>query len=1017
MRRSLTLSCIAACTALSIAAALGLQPWSVTRPSGMVFEAKVESSRQGLVQLYYDIGRDFNEADSSIRPIAANHETLVRFTLPYGRISALRLDPLDSDGTVSISGARLVGASGAVVATFPPEKFRPHFEIAAKRIRSGTLVVTTTPRATDPSLVIDLAAPILIERPSFLGQVIEFLVVSLLCVLAANFLRDTATLRLVERASGLWKSAMGSPVVATAFVALMATAAANYPVITAGKSFVSPGLGVGLLYGQSPWLPGSQSADVAPANKSDVAAVLWHHLPLSMIERKALLEDGELPLWNRYDSAGVPLLGQGQSCLGDPLHLIPILANGAAWAWDVKFLLAKWIFALGVGLCVLRSFGHLPTALLLAASSAFIGFFVYRINHPAIFSLCYSPWILYCWLRCTGTGPARSSILWMAALIGANWMEMNSGTAKEAYALLFSMNFAGLCVLLASDNPARRKLMLLGGCAGAGVIFAMISAPVWYTFYRALRGSYTSYNAPLAFQIQPGMLVGLFDEAFYRPFQQDSGVANPSLNFLMLAGLLWGLARLRAMLANRIALGLLVSSIPAFALVFGVIPPGLVAGIPFLGNILHIDNAFSCALVVILGVLSGFGLRDGWERLGSPDGRREATIVMGLTLGLFAVYFGTAQSVLRSVYAGDTWGRVITLDPFIYGYALSLLTGMAFLLGAGRRLLAPGGARAPSLILVAVALGLFHWREGFKLGGEYPGYVVRPTDREDLTAHSDAVSTIHAAQDAPSRVMGFHNDFLPGWSIVYRLEGISGPDALSNPYYRELMDTAGISRVWDWRYIIEPSETARLRPILDALGVRSYAGYNLGDNLPDARLRPEARSDMEVFESGTAWPRAYFTDAVAVYGDVSQYWSWLKSGDGRPFAALDKRDWSDAGPPSGLTGELSARTVVPASRYTLTTNTTSFSVKAPGPGVIVLTEAYEPDNFRAWVNGVRVRYIRVNHAFKGIIVNAAGTYDVKFSYWPRGFSRSLDACYVGLALLALGLGFALFRLKADPRGN
>jgi hypothetical protein len=809
----------------------------------------------------------------------------------------------------------------------------------------------------------------------------------------------------------LGKLARGGPARAAAIAALLATVAANYPVVFAGKSFVSPGLGVCLLYGQSPWLPGEQSADAAPANKSDVAAVLWHHLPLSMIERKALLEDGELPLWNRYDSAGVPLLGQGQSCLGDPLQLIPILANGAAWAWDLKFLLAKWLFAMGVGLCAWRSFRHLPAALLLSASSAFIGFFVYRINHPAIFSLCYAPWILYSWLRLVEAAPARSRLLWLAALIGANWVEMNSGTAKEAYALLFSMNFTGLCILLASSHSVGTKLRLLGASAGAGVVFAMISAPVWYTFYRALRASYTSYNAPLAFQIQPGMLLGFFDEAFYRPFQQDSGVANPSVNFLMLAGLLWGLARLRALLANRVALALLCSSVPAIALVFGVIPPGLVAGIPFLGNILHIDNAFSCALVVILGVLSGFGIQDAWERLGTDEGRRDAVVVMGLTLGLFALYFGTAQSVLRSIYAGDTWGRVITIDPFIYGYALSLVAGMALLLAAGRRFLVPGGASTCLVVLLVLALGLFHWREGFKLGGEYPGYVVRPTDRMDLTAPSEAVSQMLKAQATPGRVLGFHNDLLPGWSIVYSLEGISGPDALSNPYYRGLLDAAGVNRVWDWRYMVEPSETARLRPILDALGVQSYAGYHLGNNLPDAGLSPASSSDMDVFESSTAWPRAYFTNAAAVYTDVGQYWSRLKSGDGRPFAALDTHDFSDANPPADLSSDLSARSVTPATDYRLTTNTTSFSVKASGPGIIVLTEAYEADNFRAWVNGVRTRYVRVNHAFKGIMVKAAGTYEIRYTYWPRGFSLSLDVCYAGLALFATGMAIALFRLK------
>src|ERR1019366_855507 len=101
------------------------------------------------------------------------------------------------------------------------------------------------------------------------------------------------------------------------------------------------------------------------------------------------LAGGELPLWNRYNSCGSPLLGQGQSMFGDPLHLFVILADGASWAWDLKFLIAKWGFALALGLLVLAVTRHLPAALIVSAAAPFVGFFVYRINHPAFFSMCY----------------------------------------------------------------------------------------------------------------------------------------------------------------------------------------------------------------------------------------------------------------------------------------------------------------------------------------------------------------------------------------------------------------------------------------------------------------------------------------------------------------------------------------------------------------------------------------------------------------------------------------------------
>jgi len=976
----------------------------------------VQSEESGLAQLYYDVCSGFNEPDSSIQPVVAGRPALLRFPLPYGRYQALRFDPLDRDTRMVVSEARIVDGSGRVLASFWPEAFAPDFEIRSLAASEGKLHLETTENATDPRTRIRLQGVVDIPRPPVWREIALAFAASIGLVLVLGWARDSASVRLGGRARAAWEAASRSPAWAVAAAALLGTAVANVPVIFAGRSVVSPNFGVALLYGQNPWLPGA-SSDVGDAHKADVAALLWHHLPLSMVERRALLHDGELPLWNRYDSAGLPLLGQGQSCFGDPLQLLPILADGAGWSWDLKLLLAKWAFAFGIGLCVWRAFRHLPTAALTAVSAAFMGFFVYRVNHPAIFSMCYAPWILYCWLRSMDARSPRGTLLWLVALIGANWAEMCSGTAKEAYVLLLSMNFSGLCLLALGERPWREKARLGAAFAGSGIAFAMASSPLWYTFSHALGGSYTSYNAPMAFQIQPGMLIGLFDEVFYRPFQLQSGVINPSANFFILVGLLWALVRWRALAADRQAAVLLVSSLPAALLVFGVISPGLIAHVPVLGNILHVDNTLSCALIVLLSVVSGFGWRDAWTRLGSGEARRDAGLVVALLVVLLCAYLGTAQAVLRSEYAAYTWGRIVTVAPFIHAYGWSLLIAAAGLLWAIDRWRRTGEATPVVLLLAFASFGAFHWREGLKLGGEYADYVVRPTRRADLQARSPAVDAVLSRRDAPSRVLGFHNDLLPGWSIVYGLEGISGPDALMNPYYREFMDAAGFTRIWDWRYIVEPADVAKQRPVLDLLNVRFYLGYHLGPQRPGAGLVRVLAADMDVYESPSPWPRAFFTDSAAVYGDVGQYCSWVKAGDGRPFAAVAHADWAAIVPAPRVSGDLGARKVVAAEHYALTTNSTSFTVAATGPGFIVLTEAYEKDDFRATLNGKPAPYLRVNHAFKGIYVDAAGTYDVRFTYWPRGLTGTLILSGVGMGLIALALLAAAFAPATGRRAS
>lgn len=1010
------LSTIFACLVLAVAATLPFQPWSKYRESPCAFEVTIEADQSGLVQLYYDMGAGMSEDLSVLRPLVAGKPARLRFPLPYGSVRMLRLDPLDRDVHAVLSDARVTGGSGVTLRAFEPGQFLLYHQIQSGKVADGKLDIVSTPGGTDPQLILELAKPIDLPRPPLWRDLATVFAALWIASAVLEWAWNRPSLAFRDRARALQAWAAASPAWAVLAAAVLGTAAANYPILFAGRSLLAPNLGAALLYGQNPWLPGFESSDVGDAHKTDIAALLWQHLPLSTIEHRAVLDDGELPLWNRYDSSGLPLLGQGQSCFGDPLHMLPVLANGAAWAWELKFLIAKVLFALGIGLCVLACSRSLLPALFLSASVPFLGYFVYRINHPAIFSFCYAPWILVAWLGLLRGRGARSAILWLLALIVANWSEMNSGTAKEAYTLLLSMNLTGAVLVLTSTRSLSSKAALLGGAVAAGGLFTALASPIWLTFYHALKASYTSYNAPLAFQLQPGMALGLFNEAFFRPFQEQLGVINPSANTVVLLGVLWLAVGWRSFLSDRLVIGLGLASLPALALVFGVIPPALVMRIPILGNIQHIDNSVSCALIILFAVLAGVGWRHALERMGTAEGRREAVLVVAGIVLLFAAFLGTAQAVVRSAFWPHTWGKLIEVPAFIHGYGWSLVAGSAALLIAIHRWRKTGPSTAVVLLGLA-ALGTLHWRESLQVGVGFPEYVVKPTHRVNLRADSPTIDAILAQRDTPFRVLGFHNDLIPGWSIMYGLEGISGPDALMNPYYREFLDTLGVPRVWDWRYIVETSDVARLKPVLDALNVRFYVGYHQGSAPAPTVLRPFLAADMDAYESTTVWPRAYFTDSAAVYEDIAQYASWLKAGDGRPFAAIQHADWVRLSPVPHVSGDLTARRVVPAADYRLTENATSFTVNAPAPGFIVLTEAYEMDNFRAFVNGEKVPYLRINHAFKGVYVDHAGTYQVTFRYFPKGLWTSLKLSIAALVVLLAALCVALFVLKPEPAAS
>ena len=150
-------------------------------------------------------------------------------------------------------------------------------------------------------------------------------------------------------------------------------------------------------------------------------------------------------------------------------------------------------------------------------------------------------------------------------------------------------------------------------------------------------------------------------------------------------------------------------------------------------------------------------------------------------------------------------------------------------------------------------------------------------------------------------------------------------------------------------------------------------------------------SDMKVWEREHPWPRAFFVDEIASYIDRDHDLAkFIRQADGLPLAAVEasKTLWPNP-----------ERTVVAATDYQLTSNSTSFRVEAPVSGVVVLTETHIPGDVHVTINGRRGEVMTVNHAFRGIEIQEPGSYDIKFFYRPRLWYTSWILFGLGLTLL------------------
>ena len=971
-----------------------VQPFRPADPltESFLLETAIQSSRAGVARLYYDHGDGFRRPDSTVVKIEPGAQ-VARFLVPPNRYQGFRFDPLDLPGDVVIRPQRIVTTEGRVMHDFTRAEWRTAARLPGS---PATTLTYRTQRALVLLPPIDLAAALI----QFTGLALVLTV--LLTRLAPWWSRNADAWR--HRGLRWAEQARRHPRLTLFVVAFAAILVSCHPVIFFGRSFVTPNNRALCVYDDFPTLPGGAAAPIENSKGSDIGAMMWAHLPYSVVQHRAIFQDHQLPLWNRFSQSGLTLLGQGQSMIGDPLHWITIAANGASWAWDLKFLLAKLLFAFGIGLLVHAVTRQLGVAALLGASAAFIGFFAYRLNHAAFFSLSYAPWILLGWLAIARGCGLRGAILLTVAL----GMESQSGTAKESTLLIAGLSFAGaLSILLLREPPAARARKLALGLA-AVVVFLLASAPSWMTFADSLRRAETVSDLPRALQIQPSQLLGLFEDLFYRQQVPNELHTNPSANFLVLLGLLWAAVNLRRLAANRAFPALALGALPPFALAFGLVPPAWIERLPLIGKISHIDNTFSCVLIVLLFPLAGLGLQACRERFALREWRGDWLLTLGLAAGLAALYFGHTQAVSRADALYFKPRAALLPSSFFTGYVPLLFLSIALLPLAARRLLHERRDLLAAGLIAACALGALHFRHGMYVGTKFDHYVMNPQPRLDLTAHSPAIDYIAAQTTEPSRVAGLGAVLAPGFQILYGLEHFSGPDAVLNRQYRELLAAAQIPIADDWRHLVYGFSYPGLRPFYDLLGVRWLLGTPGSEKQPIPGLDLRTTRDLDVFESPTAWPRAFFTDRVSSYETAADFAALVAASDGRPFAAIQRtgpgsqRDWA-------LPADQATRQLVQPLTYHLLSNLTGFQIETPSPGLVVLGEAWLDGDLHVTIDGKLASYVRVNHAFRGVWVGNSGPHWIEFSYRPRILKPAAWCAAVGLILLCCALGVTLRR--------
>jgi hypothetical protein len=789
------------------------------------------------------------------------------------------------------------------------------------------------------------------------------------------------------------------PVLAILLVSLLAVCINCYPIIFCGRSYVSPGIAGAEVYSWGPPLPGMADAPDMSAHGSDTVATMWWEVPAGFIESRSLLEQGEIPLWNRYGHSGDTFIGQAETMLGDPLQLIVIIGHGSAGAWDIKFLAAKFLFCAGFGLLILRLFGS-PWSWIYAALAAYCGAFFYINNHPVFFVFCYAPWILLtalAWLDLRSEQHIRWGVAWLLV----NFACFNAGHVEVAVVLIGGLNLAALAHALARSPTVASWSRVIGRMGLGTLLFLGLTAPVWMSFFAALDGAYSLHTEVRIRQFPLGALPGMFDDLFYLLLRPDDfrKASAPGASLFVLVGCLCAAWKWRQLKAEPF-FWINSSAIVLWSgCIFGWVPAFVLAAIPLLNRVGHTHTDFSYLLIIHLTLQSVYG----YKCLTQEKNFRRV---------VFLFYSAGV------VFAGVVWvyAQTIAQQPVPWSYFLCAGAGA---LGAPLLFLYFKSNQRPISALGWAGIVVLGFLPNIRFGLYNFGsdaLLMLPGPREVLNAPSQAIEKIMADKSGPFRVVGSVAwgdvaEFMGDYEAVYGLEDIRSLAPLSNGEYIKLVTTfPGISFGRQWRIGI--TNLTEAQPLLNLLNVKYLLTNPRNQVKAGSDFYIADRSDFLVLKNPKAWPRAFFSNLVATNISNDQFVQQLLADGQRPFVSLSP-DEIKKQPALLLLLNNTPAIILPATHYRLLQNSTSFDVHAPSAGVVCLTEGQAKD-FTATANLENKEVLTVNRAFKGIYLDKPGDYHVEFTYRPHLWRLACVIFWISIGgvLLAGLMGFLSNKKKA-----
>lgn len=796
-------------------------------------------------------------------------------------------------------------------------------------------------------------------------------------------------------------------------------------------------LGTDLIFQLDPlWQPLAPADFTHPQNHalSDQLSLYypWKHFTYQAFEQHSL------PLWNPYVNGGHPLIGNSESAIFEPTHLISYLFP-LGYSFVVVAFLRLWIAGFSMLL--------LATEIGLSKLGSWM----------AMISFTFSG-VMICFLHY----PIPGVFMWLPAVFFLT--EKILIRQQLGYAIPLSFVWAGQ--FLAGHSPTSFHLILVGliyalfrmsYCQGnrlrGGVAFvislfwgillsAMQLVPAIVTILNseALASRSAPVSQPWLEMLFPvrnwlGLITTVLPDYFGNPVFDNFWYPGPE-NYVTLNGYSGFLPLVLALTLTIVGLRYGFNDFSPhgpfikFFIALALISLGIAYRLPLFNLAdelpgLNIVNNGRLRLVYVFSIalLAGYAVDILSQRLQSripPENharflRTFLTTVGGLSLlsGLAILLSYTALRLFEHsiLELGHAQVQLVQGNPFfskpLEAYHALVETRYQqmlanFHLSNGRIYLPiylggiiwviiklfPQQVQATRLLSkLLISLTLFDlFLMGYLFNPTTPSAHVFPTP--------ELIHFLKQEDDSPHRLVGLDLALYPNSAMIFGLQDIRGYDLMSPRRYMSLVSKLE----GNFRGIHLSLFTQATSPLFDLLNVK----YAISQKPLGEKWTPiySTDNDLTLYRNPTVWPRAYLVHQAIFAANEEQSLAKLlePSFDFRHSVILEgtaQPDTTQMENRSPLTESVTITAYRP--------NQVDLHVQAAAAGYLVLSDSYAP-GWQAYVDGRPTDILVANHAFRAISL-PAGVHQVTFVYRPWDFKLGVGLTLLGLfiSLIVIGL--------------